>query len=41
VLSKISGGSDSACDNVPGTDASYTETNSNKPIYVLCLQQTK
>ena len=41
VLSKITGGDDSACDNVPGTDASYTETNHSKPVYVLCLQQTK
>ena len=41
VLDKISGGDDSACDSVTGTDATYTETDNDKPVYVLCLQQKK
>jgi hypothetical protein len=41
VLDKISGGDDSDCDSVTGTDATYTETDNDKPVYVLCLQQKK
>jgi hypothetical protein len=42
VLSKIKGGSESACQSVAGTEAAYiAKTSDNKPVYVLCLQQVK